>query len=150
MTALFPAFHLLSSDYSSLHLLHVSIGPVRTVRSARHTPRLFTAFPVIAAVTKVSPLLAVASEQGKHVACVQICVMDSRAYAALTPGMETAEELDACTLLVNSQVCACLPTCLGLYHTLLIVCIKYTYSVTFHYLKRHVALLDLAKPIQSG
>ena len=40
--------------------------------------------------------------------CVQICVMDSRAYAALTPGMETAEELDACTLLVNSQVCASL------------------------------------------
>lgn len=39
---------------------------------------------------------------------VQICVMDSRAYAALTPGMETAEELDACTLLVNSQVCASL------------------------------------------
>lgn len=39
---------------------------------------------------------------------VQICVMDSRAYAALTPGMETAEELDACTLLVNSQVCDCL------------------------------------------
>lgn len=35
---------------------------------------------------------------------VQICVMDSRAYAALTPGMETSEELDACTLLVNSQV----------------------------------------------
>ena len=31
--------------------------------------------------------------------------MDSRAYASLTPGMETAEELDACTLLVNSQVC---------------------------------------------
>lgn len=42
--------------------------------------------------------------------------MDSRAYAALTPGMETAEELDACTLLVNSQVCApllyeCLQAC---------------------------------------
>ena len=36
---------------------------------------------------------------------LQICVMDSRAYASLTPGMETAEELDACTLLVNSQVC---------------------------------------------
>ncbi|KAL3156040.1 PSII 6.1 kDa protein [Trebouxia sp. C0010 RCD-2024] len=34
---------------------------------------------------------------------LEICVMDSRAYAALTPGMETAEELDACTLLVNSQ-----------------------------------------------
>ena len=30
--------------------------------------------------------------------------MDSRAYASLTPGMETADELDACTLLVNSQV----------------------------------------------
>lgn len=30
--------------------------------------------------------------------------MDSRAYAALTPGLETPDELDACTLLVNSQV----------------------------------------------
>lgn len=66
------------------------------------------------AVRTMSPLLPLASEQRKHVACVQICVMDSRAYAALTPGMETAEELDACTLLVNSQVCACLPTCLWL------------------------------------
>ncbi|KAA6419351.1 MAG: nitrogen regulatory P-II [Trebouxia sp. A1-2] len=34
---------------------------------------------------------------------LEVCVMDSRAYASLTPGMETAEELDACTLLVNSQ-----------------------------------------------
>lgn len=40
----------------------------------------------------------------KHCLFLQICVMDSRAYAALTPGLETADELDACTLLVNSQV----------------------------------------------
>lgn len=38
--------------------------------------------------------------------------MDSRAYAALTPGLETPDELDACTLLVNSQVsCASTPRC---------------------------------------
>jgi hypothetical protein len=51
---------------------------------------------------------------------VQVCVMDSRAYASLTPGMETAEELDACTLLVNSQVCA---------HNALILCIHYTCDI---------------------
>ena len=46
--------------------------------------------------------------------------MDSRAYASLTPGMETAEELDACTLLVNSQVCL---------HNALILCMQYTCDV---------------------
>lgn len=51
---------------------------------------------------------------------VQVCVMDSRAYASLTPGMETAEELDACTLLVNSQVCA---------YNALILCIQHTCDI---------------------
>ena len=50
--------------------------------------------------------------------------MDSRAYAALTPGMETAEELDACTLLVNSQVRAYLLTCLC--SNVLVACIDFT------------------------
>ena len=48
---------------------------------------------------------------------VQVCVMDSRAYASLTPGMETAEELDACTLLVNSQACTMCKQCSHLAHT---------------------------------
>ena len=55
--------------------------------------------------------------------------MDSRAYAALTPGMETAEELDACTLLVNSQVCPsllqhCLQDCNGCNELLNTLCCK--------------------------
>ena len=44
--------------------------------------------------------------------------MDSRAYAALTPGLETPDELDACTLLVNSQVsCESQPTVVTLLYS---------------------------------
>ena len=71
---------------------------------------------------------------------VQICVMDSRAYAALTPGMETAEELDACTLLVNSQVCV----------SLLEHCLQECIAVGSHLLSTHLCKMHTCCQLQNA